>query len=161
MPDKSSFHVEGLDLVPKLLRQLGDEFAPKVLRSIFLDAGTVVRDEAMRRAPVDSGRLSHMIGRSSGARSGQVFMKIGAILLSKKTIERNLKRKAEGKLKGTVLTDSPYYDRFVEYGTRFQKAQPFLRPAFDATAEEFVLRVRDSTGERVDKFLARQAKKKQ
>lgn len=160
MPDRSSFRVEGLDMVPKLLRQLGDEFAPKVLRSIFLDAGTVVRDEAMRRAPVDSGRLAHMIGRSSGARSGQVFMKIAAVMISKKTIERNLKRKAEGKLKGIVLTDSPYYDRFQEYGTRFHKAQPFLRPAFDAKAEEFVLRVRDSTGERVDKFLARQAKKK-
>lgn len=161
MPDKTSFKVEGLDIVPKLLKALGDEFAPKVLKAEMLEDVKLIRDAAARLAPVDSGRLSHMIGRSSGIRNGQVFVKVGAILLSKKTIARNLQRKAEGKLKGTVLTQSPYWDRFVERGTRFQKAQPFLRPAFDENAEAFVYKVRDGMAARVEKFAAKQAKKKQ
>lgn len=152
---KSYFHVENLNLVPMLLRQLGDEFAPKVLRQAFLDAAIIVRDEAARRAPVKSGRLSEMMGRTSGIdkKSGQVFVKVGGIRLSKKRIERSLRKKSEGKTQGIVITGGPYYDRFVEYGTRFQKAQPYLRPAFDAKKEEFVLQIRDTMGDRVDKFL--------
>lgn len=152
---KFYFNVENLNLVPMLLRQIGDEFAPKVLRQAFMDAAIIVRDEAAKRAPVKTGRLSEMMGRTSGIdkKSGQVFVKVGGVRLSKKRIQRSLKRKAEGKTKGIAITYGPYYDRFVEYGTRFQKAQPYLRPAFDAKKEEFVLHVRDTMGDRVDKFL--------
>lgn len=159
MPERSSFKVEGLDQIPAMLKALGDEFSPKILRDEMMEDVKIVRDEAARLAPVRSGRLSHMMGRSSGIRDGQVFVKVATIRLTGKQIARALSRKAEGKTKGTVLTSSPWYDKFVERGTRFAEAQPFLRPAFDAKAESFVIKVRDGMSGRIEKFVAKQAKR--
>ncbi|MCA0314224.1 MAG: HK97 gp10 family phage protein [Candidatus Melainabacteria bacterium] len=161
MPMKTTFTVEGFKEVGQALKSLGDEFAPAILRKALLDAAVIIRDEAMRRAPVDSGRLSQLIGRSSGISKGEVFAKVAGIELrskfGKKAMIKAIKKKKIGKGKnGIVLTETAYWDRFVEYGTRFQKAQPYLRPAFDAKAEEFAAHVRDNMQKRIDKFIAKQ-----
>lgn len=61
-----------------------------------------LRNEAVRRCPVDTGRLRQSIG----------LQKIG-----------------EGHYRvGTNVTYAPY----VEFGTRRTRAQPFMRPALEA-----------------------------
>lgn len=61
-----------------------------------------LRNEAVQRCPVDTGRLRQSIG---------------------------VKRIGEGRYRvGTNVTYAPY----VEFGTRRTRAQPFMRPAVEA-----------------------------
>lgn len=67
-----------------------------------------VERNAKRYCPVDTGHLRASITHSIGLDSEGVF--------------------------GTVGTDV-HYARFVEFGTRYMDAQPFLRPALAATRD--------------------------
>lgn len=46
-----------------------------------------------------------------------------------------------------------WYGRFQEEGTQFQPAQPFLRPALDATKDDVVDEIRDQLRERILRSL--------
>lgn len=36
------------------------------------------------------------------------------------------------------ITPTAYYGAYVELGTRFMRAEPYLRPAFDSVAPQFI-----------------------
>ena len=120
--------IDGLRAVSAALQKLGDNVAKSVLRGGVSAAAKVVRDETKRRAPVDTGRLKRAVafGRArweceKGREVANVFVrqaKNGAA--GQKRVE------AYGKF-------DAYYGRWVEFGTSDTPAQPFMRPAWDAT----------------------------
>jgi HK97 gp10 family phage protein len=103
----------------------------RILKKALYKSATVIRDDAIRRAPEDTGRLKQFIGRSGGrVKTGddrfQATVLVGLIRLTK------------AQQRKTGLTQDAYYGKFVEFGTRFQRAEPFLRPAFDSQKENFI-----------------------
>ena len=87
-------------------------------------AGAVVfRDAVRANAPVRSGVLKRSISVDTvrgSATAGVKFKKVSAKKKGKK-----------GKHKST-----PYYWYFLEHGTSKMPAQPFVRPAFDASVKQ-------------------------
>lgn len=86
----------------------------QILTAAAKAGAELIRDEAERLAPRDTGQLaeSELIrveGRQSD--SSEVVVKIGP-------------------------DKDSFYGRFQEFGTAFHPAQPFLRPALKATQEE-------------------------
>jgi len=81
-------------------------------------AAEITRDEAKRRAPVQSGRLRDSIRVNLGERAG-------------------------GKAESIVVVGA-FYGYFVEHGTRKMSARPYLRPAIDATRSQIRQAVGDA-----------------
>jgi HK97 gp10 family phage protein len=52
-------------------------------------------------------------------------------------------------------TSAPWYGHFLEFGTRFISARPFLRPAFFSKQGEALEVFRRKLGEGIDKQLSR------
>lgn len=81
------------------------------LKAAALDACEVIRADAQRRAPVDTGRLSRAILKRFKADSTKASLEVD------------------------IGPDKrAWYGRFAERGTRFHRAQPFLVPAFTTQA---------------------------
>lgn len=55
--------------------------------------------------------------------------------------------------KGTKQKLYPRYWHFIEYGTRKQAAQPFIRPAYDAHKDEAVQRFKSKLSEEISKII--------
>ena len=70
--------------------------------------GSEMQSKAMRNAPVDTGNLKRSIGLDL----------------------------SNGGMSATV-EPTANYSPYVEYGTRFMSAQPYVKPAFDAQKRKF------------------------
>ena len=87
-------------------------------------AGAVVfRDAVRANAPVSSGVLKRSISVDTVRGSATAGIKFKKVLVKKKG--------KKGKHKST-----PYYWYFLEHGTSKMPAQPFVRPAFDASIKQ-------------------------
>lgn len=87
------------------------------LEKIVQQAGLEMQAEAKKRVRVDTGRL-----RSS--------------------IMQRLER--QGKYKITAIVDTNVkYAKFIEYGTKYMKAYPFLRPAHKIALANYRKRVKN------------------
>ena len=87
-------------------------------------AGAVVfRDAVRANAPVHSGLLKRSVSVDTVRGSATAGVKFKKVLAKKKG--------KKGKHKST-----PYYWYFLEHGTSKMPAQPFVRPAFDASVKQ-------------------------
>lgn len=87
-------------------------------------AGAVVfRDAVRANAPVRSGLLKRSVSVDTVRGSATAGVKFKKVLAKKKG--------KKGKHKST-----PYYWYFLEHGTSNMPAQPFVRPAFDASVKQ-------------------------
>lgn len=87
---------------------LKDAAKLEAVKRIVLQNGSEMQQASMRLVPVDTGTLKRSI---------------------------NLSIEDDGLT--AVLTPRASYAPYVEYGTRFAEAQPFVRPAFDRQAVIF------------------------
>ena len=94
--------VKGLKKLIETLRQFPEELSEKVDRQVEISAQDIV-GEAKRECPYDTGTLRRSIG-------------------SEKVDERSY-------VVRTNTTGLAPYGPYVEYGTRYQRAQPFFSPA--------------------------------
>lgn len=130
----------GAEQARQVLRALPREVKERVLRAATTEIADEARDDVVRHAPVDEGRL---IGNIIGSRAGRA-------------VKASVSIRAEGK------TDSPrnaFYWRFLEFGTRKMAAHPFIRPVFDrlaATIESTIARFLPARVERELRRLGRQ-----
>lgn len=95
----------------------------KVSRKAVRAGAVVFRDAVRANAPVHSGLLKRSVSVDTvrgSLTAGVKFKKVSAKKKSKK-----------GKHKST-----PYYWYFLEHGTSNMPAQPFVRPAFDASVKQ-------------------------
>lgn len=105
-------HLEGAEELNRALRSVGDRATGLVLKQAAEAGAQVIADEAKRLAPRDTGALAEGIGIQPGRmQQGRAQFNIGP-----------------GKRE--------WYGELVELGTEKMTAKPFLRPAFDAKAEE-------------------------
>jgi HK97 gp10 family phage protein len=108
--------VEGMSALRRALLNVDAEGRRTVQREVFRSLLNVQR-RAKERCPVDTGRLRNSIA-----------------------IEP-----ADEGLSGTVGTNVEYAP-YVEFGTRYMPAQPFLLPAIEEEQPEFVRRLKEQLG---------------
>lgn len=123
--------IEGADEIIKILKDIGIE-ANAVLEEAAEEGAKIALAEAKRRVPVKTGNL----------RDNLEITKV--------------KSRTPDKLKKTVFVKvgfnkKAFYGTFVELGTRFIKAKPFLRPAIDQNRNSIAQVVNNA----IDKALRR------
>jgi HK97 gp10 family phage protein len=100
----------GMEELFNQLDSLGED-ASKALKEAVMKGAEIVREDASRRAPRRTGKLSQsIIIESAEVEPDYVSVKIGP-------------------------NKEAFYGRFVEMGTSKMPAKPFLRPAWDANKE--------------------------
>lgn len=114
-----NIEIEGVDQMRKNFDKRGKSIEPSLNNIIQKSIFTIEREEKIQ-APVDTGRLR------SSITEGREF--------------RNL----YGSIGPTVT-----YAKFVNYGTRFQKANPFIDRAIDSAIPE----IRKITKDEIDNAL--------
>lgn len=93
--------------------------AKKALRTASREGAKVVARAAKAKVPKDTGTLRRSIRVRSIKRSR---VKVGSRVIT-----------GEGFFKGET-----FYGGFVEFGTKYMKARPFLRPAADENREKVI-----------------------
>lgn len=127
----ADFNIRGLKELNKELKSLPEDFRTKSLNGAVAASARVLRNEAIKNAPSDTGNLKTAI-RAQKKRSKTKYIGLYQV---------NVKPKG----KVTILTrgkkrrsNSTYYARFLEDGTKKMPPQPFMRPAFMSKREESV-----------------------
>lgn len=156
--------VAGVAALRKALLDMPVDLGKKAVWSALGGAGVVVKQEAVRRAPVlaqatatrkpgtvrDAIRVSR--SRINRGQSGlyEVIVRVKPLNKQKKAAA-----KAAGALSGANNPDDPFYWWYLEFGTSKMAARPFLRPAFDTTKNEQLAGLQ----RRIKRYLDRYAEK--
>lgn len=100
--------LEGME---KLQVKLKKNVQMSKVKQIVKDNGAALQEAAQRKAPVDTGNLKRNIGLEI----------------------------RDGGLTAEVEPTAEYaaYVEYVEYGTRYMNAQPYMRPSYTAQKEKF------------------------
>lgn len=102
----------------------------KVLRDATRAAATIFKDEAVKRAPVLTGKLKrNIVVMTQRDRNGDISSGVHIRGRNPRTGNSDNKMKASNR-------NNAFYWRFVEMGTSEMPAVPFIRPAYDARQEE-------------------------
>lgn len=120
MARKNILHLEGADELNKALAKLENKPKGHALREATEDGAEVIRSEAARNAPRDTGVLQENIeDQTHRLQIGRAQIDIGPA------------RKA-------------FYGRMIELGTSKMSAKPFLRPAFDTKKDDAIKAIGDT-----------------
>lgn len=161
----SSIKVQGLDQLLKNLEQLPQELVSKnggLVRTALFKATKRVRERARATAPRDTGNLSRNViavrdkePRANGASERYV------VTVRKKRWTKQAKERATRLQSGKIdyrRSGDAYYWRWVEFGTATQRAQPFLRPAFEGEKEQAVADFKDSLSGGIRRVVSKMSK---
>ncbi len=153
MADGVRVEIGGLRELEAALKRLGGPVARSAMRAAARAGATVIRDEARALVPVRTGLVRENIvvrvrrdeRTSTGSavrfsilvrtRKGMLNRVKKGVRLHSMAIDPTLKRE-------TLKVVSPYYWRYVEFGTRKMNKQPFLRPALENKAGAAVERMK-------------------
>ena len=127
--------IEGLADLARALREMPKDVRENALRAGLRAGAREIQKEAQARAPVATGRM----------RKNVYIKRIRELVTSLSEgwfvgVRMGPKRKKDkgtGKVTKDYSNDAWYW-RFVEFGTRFAPARPFMRPAFEAKKEAAV-----------------------
>jgi HK97 gp10 family phage protein len=144
MADGMTMRVHGLVELERTMKELGPKLARNALRSAVNAGAQVIKKEAQGLAPIDTGRLAQKAIYVTRSRSDSGPGK-----------ETYLVGVRQGRREQQKDRDA-FYWKFVEFGTKFVHARPFLRPAFENKKVEAVARMT----EKLKKALERLANKK-
>ncbi|MBU9420064.1 HK97 gp10 family phage protein [Burkholderia multivorans] len=135
----SSVQILGLaDLQADFLK-LAKAQSTKALRRATVAGANVIRDEARARAPKKTGKLKRNIVTAALKQKDSPGIATAGVRV-----------RTKGK------ADSPnnaFYWRFVELGTQFMKAKPFMRPAFDASIAQAEGAIRTEIARAIDQVV--------
>ena len=123
-----SMTIKGGAELQRKLRQLEPKLSKQIFRKALRSGARIIRDEARRLVPVDSGLTKEAINVKAG-KGGRKKISVNIAV-------------GEGDYKGDT-----FYAAFLEYGhfsgsrkrgddRTFVEARPFMRPAFDAKKAE-------------------------
>jgi len=138
--------VPGLAEARLRLTELPRRVARNVLSRAAYAGGTVFRDEARLRAPVYTGPVSQghpppgtlkkqVYAKSIPERSSE-FRRVVFV-----SVRHGKKQQRVGKKQ---INRDAYYWWFVEGGTKYMQARPYLRPAFEARKQDAAQAVKSS-----------------
>lgn len=140
---KVTVKVEGLADLNRRLTELPKAIQGRPLRTAVAAGGRVIQQEAKARVPVDTGlvrdriRVMSMRQEQRNARA-EVVVGVRRVGKVSKKVQKNRRR-----------TD-PFYWRFIEFGTKFKPARPFLRPALENKRTEAVEAIRERLAKRIE-----------
>lgn len=138
MVGEFTFKIEGARELEKLLKELGSQLASKVGDQAVRAAARIVADEARRLVPVRTGDLRDSIAVKIERRSKGADERV-AIVGQKRP--------------GSSLA------HLTEFGTSKAPAQPFMRPALDAKADEALNEMGKVLGRGIEREAQRLATK--
>ncbi len=128
----SVVRINGIEQAVAALRTLPDRLRKRALRNALAAGGRVIRDAARRGAPVLSPADPAVL---SGWRKPGTLRRALSVRTSKAArrggdlgVFVNVRPAKKGN-RGAKSPTDPFYWRFVEFGTRRSRPQPFLRPA--------------------------------
>lgn len=136
----SMMRVRGVEEAVQALRALPGKLARRALRNALAAGARVVRDDARRRAPVLDRAEHRAPFRTPGTVRDAISVRTSKQARRRGDVGvfvnvRPLKRgavsafKAATGLRASRNARDPFYWRFLEFGTRFMAARPFLQPA--------------------------------
>lgn len=132
--------VQGIKELDTALKTLPKGMRKNYLRKALRRGGAIVRDKVKSKAPVGQGptakglkhgRLKRLV-RTKARRGGRTYVKVSVFY-----------PKTDARQTGIAGRKNPrdaFYWKFVEFGTRFFPAQPYIRPVVDSSRAQ-VLRV--------------------
>ena len=112
--------LEGADELMKTLRELSKNTVKNKVKKAVSDGADIVRDEAKRLVPVNTGRLRESIIARTAKRG------ISGVVIADYPRDAGTRK---SKTRKQAAGSQEYYAFAVEYGTRTMEAQPFMRPA--------------------------------
>ncbi|MCB1567827.1 MAG: HK97 gp10 family phage protein [Xanthomonadales bacterium] len=159
--------IRGLEKTVKALRSLPAELGSKgggPIRGALFAAGRLIRDDAQSRAPIGNGtpkpgnlRANIFLYRDRNPQSSGAAEHYIIGVRTGRKLSRKRKFKFSGGLR--VLTGGDaWYWFWVEFGTKKQPAQPFMRPAFEANKRRAVVVFGRELRKMVSKAAARARK---
>lgn len=113
--------IKGFDNLKKDLKDLSK--ASNSLRRVVKKHGGELQKKAMKNARPTS--------------SGGVFSKGYSTGHTRRNLQQNGVKISDGGLTATVSSTTDYA-AYVEYGTRFMNAQPYMKPAFEKQKKLFI-----------------------
>jgi HK97 gp10 family phage protein len=137
----TTVEVKGLkELRDALVRKIPIEMQGKVLQKALAPAARLTVNRAKQLVPVATGRMRKAIYATKDRKSSKPTYEARVI-----TVRRGKKR---SDLRGA------YYWKFVEFGHKAGKtmvpAQPFIRPAFEATKNAALESIRLNLGKAIE-----------
>ncbi len=167
MADGLTANISGIVEIDAKLKALGTGLRKKGMRFAMRKGANLVRDRARKKAEAfdDAGTpqsvAKNIAVRFSGStfrRNGDIKFRIG-ILGGAKAPSGNIKQSRASdkylKPKAGAPGGLTFYWRFKEFGTRHQRAQPFMRPAIENGQQQ----VFDTIAGEGEKWLERAVKK--
>lgn len=153
--------VEGLRELGQAMQALGSEVSGKIAHAMVSAAARLVRDEAKKLAPEDTGFLKQNIivkklRKSETSLTSEYGM--GVRKYKRKYADTRFNRR-KGQAGKTYELDDAYYWRYLEFGTVKMAARPFIRPAFDNNRMR-AIEVMKATGQRRIMAAAKKAAKR-
>lgn len=136
--------VEGLEGVMDALRDLPNATAKNVMKRVLLKRAEPIAEAARRLVPVDQGHLKN------------------SIHVATKLTRRQRGRRRKVHRDDVEVFVGPGTDpaaHLQEFGSSHHDAQPFMRPAWDQTKDEFLAGVGADMWAEIEKAAARLAKK--
>lgn len=139
MSDGLSWEMKGLDELQAALEELPEKLARKVTKAALADGAEIIKNEMVDNAPKKSGFLSKHFGTHVSVKSDAIAGKAVAGPLAKTYYPNAGDRKlgvSTGKhpVKGGAVPVASVA-RFLEFGTRKMKAEPFMRNAVLSRAQ--------------------------
>lgn len=159
----TTVNVEGLDGLLDRLKKLPKDVSGKnggPAKKALISGSKIIRDEARRKAPRDTGLLANnIIHYRAKLTSGVVEMiKIG-VRSGKKRYAKTVKNVRKGIVGETYKTrGDAYYWYFFEFGTSKMPARPFLRPAFESKKEKALEVIAESLKKQIEMIENRAGK---
>lgn len=147
-------HVTGLRELQDALKELPKNVARNALRGSVYAGAKIIIDEAKTRAPVLTGPVSHG-HQPPGTLKRSIIMKQipEQSGLYKQTFYVTVRKGKEYRHQGKKgnLSQDAFYWTFVEFGTCYMAARPFLRPAFESMKQAAVDAIKSRLAERIEK----------
>ncbi|QQQ40913.1 HK97 gp10 family phage protein [Stenotrophomonas maltophilia] len=155
--------IDGLDGLLRSLREAPKAIQGRAVQTGMRKGGNVIRDDARRRAPKESGFMaSQIVTRRANSRSrqragvgqGGEYFTVGVKTGRRRKYANTKRNRRRGRV-GKVYEEAgwAYYWRFVEFGTKNMRASPFLTPAGEAKGPEAAQVIINETWAALDKQL--------
>lgn len=143
--DGIGMKIEGLAELEIKMRQLGPKLAKQALRSAVNAGSQVIKKEAQVLAPKDTQTLAR--------KAIYVYRSREHSTPTSETYFVGVRQGSREKRKGR----DAFYWRFLEFGTKFLAARPFMVPAFEHKKVEAVQKIAQKLRDRLDKLANQKA----
>jgi len=158
----TTLKIDGLKELDLALKRLPYEIQGKPLRSATSRAARLIRDEAIARAPEDTGNLKESIyryrSRSQSMPGREVFL-VGVRRGPRRRYANTRYNRRKGRVGKTYFEQGKaFYWRFLEFGTAKMQKRPFLRPAFEENKMAAVDLIKERLRIEIDKAARKYAR---